>query len=342
MANFAENSLTSNWLKRMGVKFEYKEHVRFSELTPNWAVINQGRPDSAPKDERLIERYADAQNQGAVFPAPIIAKTSTGYEILDGTQRLCGAELCGQTVFNAYLVKSDVPSVRASIRICANGVLNGTAPSQDWTISKVVDVLYEQHDFSAADCSMWSGQPVARIELEIQSRDAGRWLRCQNIDTTVKPANQKGFLACLARLAPGTVRPSLVKELPDVVRALQSVKANNNEAEHLLEQILGDLRKDAKGGLANQVRSRLSEVMERPEIRQRMTGPRKNHPIDNALAKMTGAITSLRFAAKGEFHTDDFQSVACLELLAEMRRLCRKIVPRETWKEFAENKEAVA
>lgn len=336
MANFTEDNRTENWLKQRGVKFEYREQVRFEELAPNWFNVNQGRPDSVPKDDSLIEKYASAMDSGAVFPSPIIAKTAQGYEVLDGCQRLCAAELCGQRLLNAYIIKSDNPSIRASIRICANSVLNGTSPSQDWTISKVVDVLYEQYDFSAVDCAQWSGQKTEKIQIEIDSRDAKRWLRVHGIDTNVKPANQKGFLACLTRLASMEDRAKLTKEIPALVKQLQDIKANNDEANNFLTQCL-DVERKPKVDLASQVRSRINEVMQRPEILARLSGPRSLHPVDNVLRSLAATVTTMRTAARGEYHSDKLQSEQLLTLLQEAWRISKRIVPRELRPMLAEN-----
>lgn len=340
MANFTEDSRLENWLKLRGVKFEYKTGVRFADLMVNWAGVNQGRPDSVPKDDTLIEKYASAMDGGAVFPSPVLAKTAFGYEVLDGCQRLSAADLCGQTLFNAYIVKSDNPSIRASIRICANSVLNGTAPSQDWTISKIVDVLYEQHQFSAVDCAQWSGQPVKKIQVEIDSREAAGWLRVQGVDTTIKPCNQKGFLAAFARLAPFEERAKLSRELPELVKKLQCVKASNNEAAHLLEQCL-DVNRAKGANLQTQVVSKINEVFERPEIKARMTGPRSLHPVDNVVRSLASVVTTMRSAAKQAYHSDGEQSKQIIDMLGEIKRLGKKIVPRDQWAEITEQLESV-
>jgi hypothetical protein len=335
MANFTEDSRLENWLATRGVKYEYRENIRFDELQPNWFNVNQGRPDSVPKDEALIEKYASAMDQGGVFPSPVLAKTSSGLEVLDGCQRLSAADLCGQTIFNGYIIKSDNPSIRASIRICANSVLNGTAPSQDWTISKIVDVLYEQYGFSAKDCSMWSGQPEKRIEIEIQSRDASRYLRAQGVDMAHKPANNKGFLAAMATMTTMEDRAKLANELPEIVRKLQMVGATNDEATHLLRECL-DVNRAKGADLANQVRSKTDEVMKRPEIAARMKGKRSLHPVDNVVRGLTSAITTMRKAVRGDYHADAEQSREILTLLAEGRKLSKRIVPRDVWGKLAE------
>lgn len=337
MANYMESSQTEAWLKQRGVKFEYRCGIRYDELIANWSEVNQGRVDSVSQDDALIDKYASAMEQGANFPSPIIGKVTGGFEIHDGCQRLSAGKRCGQTLFNAYIIKTDSSAIRASIRVCANSVLNGTAPSQEWTISKIVDVLHEGHGYSVVDCSQWSGQPVQRIQQEIDSRDAAQWLRCQKVDTKTKPCNQKGFLAAFSRLFPYQDRIQLAGILPDLVRMLQRIKANNAEAEGLLLQC-SQVEKVKGANFANLMRRRIDEVMERPEIKSRMALKSKMHPVENALRGIQGAITAMRAANDGEFHSDFEQSVALLEMLSELRKLSNEMVPTEFAQKIAEAK----
>lgn len=341
MASFMESSAIETWLKQRGVKFEYREQIKFDQLQPAWDSVNQGRSDSAPKDDSLIEKYAGAMDQGSIFPAAILADTSSGLEVLDGCQRLNAASLCGQTMFAGYVIKTTSQSVRASVRICANSVLNGTSPSQDWTISKIVDVLHEQYDFSAVDCSQWSGQPVRKIEIEIASREAAGWLKSNGVDVTLKPCNQKGFLAAFSKFAPaGADRYAMSEALPALVKQIQSIKANNDEAESLLEQCLTVTRTKGTNNLLNQVRSRIAEVMQRPEIKSRMSGSFSHHPIDNVLRGVQAAVTSMRKAARGEYHADAEQSQQLNEMLAEAQKLSKRLIPKDIAVRFAEEAEA--
>lgn len=337
MASYMESTQIETWLKQRGVKFEYRCGMRYDELIANWSEVNHGRVDSVPKDDALIEKYASAMEQGAIFPAPIIGKVVGGFEVYDGCQRLNAGARAGQTLFNAYIVKADNPAVRASIRVCANSVLNGTAPSQEWTIAKIVDVLYEGHNYSVVDCSQWSGQPVTKIQIEIDSREAAHWLRCQRVDTKTKPCNQKGFLASFSRLFPPQDRYQLSGILPDLVRMLQRIKANNAEAEGLLLQC-SQVDRPKGGDFARAIKSRIGEVMERPEIKSRMAMKSKMHPVENALRGVQGAITAMRTACESDYHADFEQSVSLLEMLDELRKLADEMVPREFAGKIAEAK----
>lgn len=334
IANFGEDSKTTKWLERMGVKHEYRSGLRLTELGDTWNGVNQGRPDSEPRNELLVVKYKDAQaNSGAVFPAPIIAMNADGFEVLDGLQRLIAYYENGQTLFNAYVVKTDNAAIRAGIRIGANSVLNGTSPSQDWTIAKAVDVLVEQFRWKLADVANWIGQPEKKIEVEIASRDMGRWLEINGVDTKIKPANQKGFLAHLAKKVPFKDRIQLSQEIPLVVWKLQEAKSNNDEATHFVDEIfdLGNTKGSSMGRL---VRANLARVMERPEIKTRLSSKKTMHPVDNCIRSLATAITVFRSTAQAGQHSDDTQSARINEMLAEIEKLSRKVIPKPQWREL--------
>lgn len=327
MATFAVDSKTENWLNRMGVRWTYHEGLRFDDLVDDWCVVNHGRPDGVPKDDALIEKYAASQIGGAVFPAPILAKKSTKFEVLDGCQRLSASFLNDHTLFSGYEVHTTSPSIRASIRICANAVVNGTSPSADWTVTRVVDVLHEVHRMSVVDCEMWSGVPAARIQCEIDSRDARRWMESHNIDVTKKPANQKGFQAAIAAI-PKKLRDEAPGQIRAIVESCQAIKANNSEAVNLINECT-DIKPKHGVHPRTQLTSKTQEVFSRPEIKSRMQVKASQHPVDNAIRAMTGALTALRNAQS--YHADFAQANSMIELLAECRQFCKKIVPRGQW-----------
>lgn len=335
MANFGEDNRVENWLRLHGVQFEYREGMSLDELCPGWDLVNHGRPDGKPKEEDTIEAYAHCMEGGAIFPAPIIAKRQDGFEVLDGCQRLSSSNLLGQKKFNAYIVKSGQASVRASIRICANSSMNGSKPPAEWTLSKIVDVLFEQHRFSPRDCAVWSGLPQERIEAEIGSREAGRWLMANGVDTTIKPANQKGFQAAFWAATCPEVRDQAPKEIRKIINALQHMKANNAEADGYLQGLL-DVKPKKGVDIRTQLTSKLQEFVARPEIRSRIDdGPRSQHPIDNANRALAGTVTAFRACAKDGLHADAKQASRMLEMLVAMQGLAKKLIPHEHWKVVA-------
>lgn len=329
MATFAVDSRFENWASRMGIPFKYRQGIRFTELAKDWNVINHGRPDGQPKDEALIVKYADAQQNGAVFPAPVLAGKTDGLEVLDGCQRLCAADLNGQSIFNGYIVETSDPAVREAVRICANHIVNGTAPAAEWTVGKVVDVLFEQFRWNVKDCHDWSGFPEKRIQEEVDSRDARRWMESHGIDITKKPANQKTFQAAIAAI-PKKLREEAHSQIRTIVENCQAAKANNSEAVMLVTECT-DVK--VKHGVhpRTQLNSKIAEVFSRPDIKARMQVKTSQHPVDNAIRAMTGAVTALRNAQ--QYHADHDQGESMVELMREIRSFCKKIVPVKQWQQ---------
>lgn len=330
MANFAQDSQTENWLKQRGVPFTYRTNLRLKELVPNWETVNQGRPDGASKDETLIEKYMFSMREGAIFPAPIVARAADGLECLDGIQRLSAAALNDQTIFNAYEILSDNPSLRASIRVCANSILNGTSPSIDWTISRIVDILHDQYKMSPMDCAVWSGVSPEKINQEISARLGAAWMESHGINIARKPANQKGFRAVFAEVFSPTMRERLKRELPEIVGQIQDMKANNNEAEELIRTATDfKPRKDMDLGL--QLRERWQEVISRPDIKARIGGRRKRHPVEHVKMALAAAVTIMQRAVDDDQHADEEQSIDIVQFTDQIKHLARKIVPKDNW-----------
>lgn len=327
MSSFAKDSRTENWLANRGIPFHYKTSLRLSSLSTEWQRINHGRPNGKPIDDEVVERYASALQDGAVFPAPILAKASDGYQVLDGCQRLAGAEIMDITIFNGYVVDTDDQAKHQEIRICANAVLNGTPPSAEWTVSQIVSVLHEQFRYTASDCSAASGFKTSTIEKEIRARHGKQWMECHGIDTSKKPANQRGFQAAFNAIL-GPKLKAAPKAAVKIVSYCQKLKSNNSEAESLLKEF-ADIRKKKHCDQETQMLSKLHEVAERPEYKARIEMPRKRHPVDNATTTLAGAATALRNAQ--QYHSDPQQSKTLVELLHECKVFVRKIVPREEW-----------
>ena len=328
---FVIDSKVENWLTQMGVPYKYVQNLRFDQLVPNWEAINQGRPDGVPKDDDIILQYASAQSQpGAAFPAPILGRAADGLEVLDGIQRLSAALLNDHKVFNAYVIESDNPGIRASVRICSNSILNGRPPSQEWTVSRVIDVLYEQHRLSPTDCSMWSGIHLNRINDEIGSRDGALWMKANGIDMTLKPANQKGFQSAFSKRFPMAERERCGKELVKIIKSMQDYRATNKDVDDLFE-LFTDFKPQKGVPLGSQLNAKFEEVISRPEIKARMMGRRKLSPIEDVQRAVASAVTVMRKAAEGEHTTDKTEAGKIVELVTQVRDLARKIVPKDEW-----------
>jgi hypothetical protein len=333
---FTQNQTTENFLTSFGVKWEYQTDVRYEELASDWNVVNHGRPESQPIDEELIEDYAQAMENQNLFPAPIVIETNTGYEILDGTQRLTAGELNGFSHFNAYVVNKRIkPETRQALRVCANNRTNGKRPKEAFTIKRIVDTLHEQQRRSVKECSVMAGVAEKKLQDEVDARKGKHLLKRLGVDAETKPASNVQFQRKFARdIAPVLDdQPRTQKEMRGAIVVMQKLKCNNGEGEMLLDRYAGI--KTKKGtAKATQIKSVTEAIKQEPDFGRRLRGPAKRHPIENALAQLRGAITAAKDCRTG--NADEEQSAVAIELLRELKNQYKRLVPRENWKHDAD------
>lgn len=333
---FQQNSIAEAWFAQHGIEFTYTIDIEYVRLTPDWNKINEGRPSGQPIDDSLCENYASSMQAGAVFPAPIVAPTGAGLEPLDGCQRLTAGELIGATRFNGYLLGNLSPDMRERIRKCANNILNGKRESEEFTVKQIVDSLYQRQRLSVEECALWCGLKVAVIEKEVSARDGQRKLQSIGVDTTIKPANQKGFQAVFAKAFPQIFMKAAPDDIRDVVRNLQRLKATNGEANVILDRYAGLKPKKDGTTPSTQIKSVTHTWTSESDYARRLVGKSKSHPVDKAITGLRSAHTILDECAnpkdtRKHYTSDKQQSDNIIELLGKIRVLARKVVPREYW-----------
>lgn len=333
---FQQNSIAEAWFTQHGISFVYTIDIEYVRLTPDWNKINEGRPANQPVDEGLCENYASSMQAGAVFPAPIIAPTGAGFEPLDGCQRLTAGELIGATRFNAYVLADLSPDIRERIRKCANNILNGKRESEEFTVKQIVDSLYQRQRLSVEECALWSGLNKKVIEREVAARSGQRLLQTIGVDTTIKPANQKGFQAVFSKAFPSVFLKAAPDDIRDVVRKLQRIKATNGEANTILDRYAGLKPKKDGTTPSTQIKSVTNTWTSESDYARRMAGKASSHPVDKAITGLRSAHTMLNDCANPQntrkvYTADKQQADNIIELLGKIRTLARKIVPREYW-----------
>ncbi|MEO2012935.1 MAG: hypothetical protein ABGZ53_01050, partial [Fuerstiella sp.] len=125
---FTVDHKTEHYLRSvMGVNVEYREDVKYDELTSGWFVKNLGRPQGQAVVTPAVETYQHMMEEGSAAPAPILRDAASGFGVLDGIQRLTANERTGATKFAAYIIKCGDNTAR-KIRYAANLRLNTAAP----------------------------------------------------------------------------------------------------------------------------------------------------------------------------------------------------------------------
>jgi len=163
-------------LTQFGVAWRYTNNVRYEQLTANWEQANFGRESATV--EAVILEYAARTESGSSAPAPILRKTATGYDVLDGVQRLSSEKLLGTTDFSAYVVDTDSELVALKIRVFANHLLAGHPEPSEWNRKTAIQKLIIEGGMSIDEVARLGGWNRKSIEEEKLCMDIGFAVRC--------------------------------------------------------------------------------------------------------------------------------------------------------------------
>ena len=170
---FTIDSRTENYLNQMGVKWKYTNAIRFHDLITGWDTKNLARPVVVRED--AVEEYAALTMSGSIAPAPILAVTQSGLDVVDGIQRLTAAQLCNETSISAYVVECDSKELLATLHVMSNARLQGRAEPMEWTRRRAVEVLVCCHSMSCEEVAKiggWRVQDIESIAKSIEYRKA--------------------------------------------------------------------------------------------------------------------------------------------------------------------------
>tara|TARA_R110000824_G_scaffold86938_1_gene214676 strand:- start:11738 stop:12718 length:981 start_codon:yes stop_codon:yes gene_type:complete len=252
-------------LTQLGVKFEYQNGIVIqSDLRKGWQDENIGRP-VAIREEAVLE-YSALMESGSAAPAPILIATDSGLRVLDGVQRIAGADLIGTTRLSAYVVTTESEDVIATIRVLANARLQGRSEPAEWTRRRAVEILVVERSMSTAEVAVmggWKKADITRIADAIKLQ-----VRISNL---AGPELPDRMLAVLSMHIP--VDGLLEKATQPVVGFLKSVKQSQLSSADATEYIERFFRPLLKGQKPyNEFMDRLDEFKEDPEIETRLNG----------------------------------------------------------------------
>lgn len=262
---FCKDSRTENFLTQMGVEFRYTNSVSFSELVPQWDSHNLARP--VPRRDDAILEYASLMESGSAAPAPILHDCGSGYDVLDGVQRLAAAKLSGAASISAYIVTCDSDDVLASIRVLANARLQGRPEPPEWTRRRAVEILVLQRSMSPAEVARMGGWKKADIEYIARVLDWGFQIRCiggPNLPDTV-----------VDYVASRTTQDELKKAAAPIAEFFNAVKASQlsaSDAEQFIDTFFLPVARNAHETYGE----RLKEFLSDPEIETRIHGRRSS------------------------------------------------------------------
>lgn len=168
---FTSDTRTENYLNQMGVKWKYTNAIKFGDLSAGWDTKNMARPVAVRED--AVEEYATLTMNGSMAPAPILAVTELGLDVVDGIQRLTASQLCNETSISAYVIECDSKELLATLHVMSNARLQGRAEPMEWTRRRAVEVLvcgYNMSHEEVARIGGWRVQDIESIAKSIEYR----------------------------------------------------------------------------------------------------------------------------------------------------------------------------
>lgn len=320
---FTKDNRTEIFLSQMGVDFVYTNKVNFRDLRPGWEVTNLARPISIREDAVL--EYATLMESGSPAPAPMLHKSDSWRDVLDGVQRLAAAKIVGYSTFSAYDVTCDSEDLLAAIRVLANSRLQGRPEPPDWTKRRAVEVLVIQRGLTVSEVARMGGWAVADVERLKTVLEWGFKLRCiggpQLPDNVITTISKHTSLDELDRVG---------KPIAELCNILKAAKFTNAESEPFIEQFFSPIHKASR---SHEIYAeRLEELRADPEVQVRCSGRRMKPQGDDAVLRRTlrsAETIAARIADHGEslaYADEFFRLLNCIE--RHLRSVAKHPKPR--------------
>jgi hypothetical protein len=262
MQMFTKDSRTEVFLTQMGVEFRYTNNVAFSDLAPGWDCKNLARP-SAKREDAILE-YATLMESGSPAPAPILHQAEK-YNVLDGIQRLCAAQLGGATKVSAYIVLSDSDELLDAIRVLANIRLQGRQEPPEWTRRRAVEILVIQRGMSHAEVARLGGWTPADIKRLAESMDLGFAIRCIG-----GPLFPDSIIETIGKHATKDLLPKYRTPIAAFFDTIKEGRFSAQDAEPLIQEFFAPSAKPSNAVYEQ----RLNEIKQAPEVEIRLKGRR--------------------------------------------------------------------
>ena len=329
---FTTDTRTETYLTSMGVKFKYSNSVTLEQMSPGWEQVNLSRP-KAQRDDAIIE-YAQLMESGSPAPAPIICDTPSGYDVLDGVQRISAAQMISTTKISAYIVSSDSPETLTAIRVLSNSRLQGKAESPEYTRRNAVEVLVVDGGLTATEVARMGGWKAVDIE---RIAAALEWSRAiESIGGPKLPGR------ILSLLAAQTTLSELVKSPAPTAKFLTTLKAAKFSAEDANEHIQSFFAAVPNRGRHNALEARLTEFMELPEVEARINGRKAwtvsdDVKLSRALKSAVTVLSDIKTSGVGLINIDEFFRLvndidSRLHALAKSHKKANAVrVPSDKW-----------
>ena len=320
-------------LRAYSVKFKYHESIAVSDLMEGWSDHNLGRPKA--RVEEAVCSYADLMDKGSPAPGVVVRKMSgrPGLEVLDGCQRLMGAELLGYHHFGGYIVECSQKTAEL-LRSCINLRMQGAAPvDEDKTIRALVQRYIINGNYSQRELAEACGRRVETIRDVYKTTQS-----LYRYDTALtKTVDETGFVPFKKK-----VSQSMIKALHSKTQATDWESASvplvkfldactrggytNGDSKEILSTFTDNVRRASGKDCEQSYLKNLNLVYQKfPDFARRVT-TKKRAPIDKVVGAMRTLVTCCREAADDRCCIEGDPATSLDEEWREAARLCRQML----------------
>lgn len=262
---FAEDSRTENYLTGRGAKWVYTNKVTVGDLVPGWDLQNAGRAQAIV--ESAVEEYTNRTKAGSVAPSPVLLTTDTGFEVLDGVQRITMANRLNATSFSAYVVTTDSRKMATLIRIMINKMLGGAPETSEWTRAQAIEHLIIQGGMSVEEVAEEGGWSKAVVQDELTCQSWAFAVRCIG-----GPEKMHKYVL---KSCAGSGRLADLQIAPEPIAAffnnLTACNFTNGHTEPYIQEFFA-VKQKPKAGLHKEYTKNLETFLGDPEVDTRLNG----------------------------------------------------------------------
>lgn len=233
--HWTTDQAAENLLDRLGVTWEYVPNIEIALVDRELSLQNQARLGVSLNAD-VVDEYALAMLDGAVFPALVAFPLANGtYLLAGGNHRLAAAREAKWKTVDLYLLRVNDEAMRRLITTSLN-TLVGVRPQREETIEQAIAWM-QRYGRSARIASGFYGVPEASLNAEMRRRSALKRIALAGVPTSSLP---KSVVERIAQLQNDIVLREVAVlqndcKLPEteVKRLVSEIKEQRTEAGQL-------------------------------------------------------------------------------------------------------------
>lgn len=248
-------------LDRLGVTWEYVQDIEIALVDRELSLQNQARLGVSLNTD-VVDEYAIAMLDGAIFPALVAFPLANGtYLLAGGNHRLAAAREAKWKMVDLYVLRINDEAMRRLITTSLN-TLVGVRPARDETIEQAIAWM-QRFGRSARIASGFYGIPEGALTAELRRRSAVKRIALAGVPTS---ALSKSVVERIAQIQNDIV-------LRDVAVLQTETKLPETEVKRLVSEIKEQRTEAGQLAVVAQWRERDDLKLRRAEVNRGRPAP---------------------------------------------------------------------